>query len=100
MLISKQKVPYAAIEDQWVGFDDKDSVKEKVLASLLTAAGERTSTQQLKSFLLCLLQANYVRNNNYGGVFVSSLDLDDFKGQFCNQGNFPLTKHVKNILFV
>ncbi|KAM3618531.1 uncharacterized protein V6R79_021341 [Siganus canaliculatus] len=69
-LISDQKVPYATTEGQWVGFDDEDSIYAKVA---------------------------YLKDNNFGGVFVWSLDLDDFSGQFCNFSFIDLL-HSKLIL--
>uniref|UniRef100_A0A8C2D5I9 chitinase n=1 Tax=Cyprinus carpio TaxID=7962 RepID=A0A8C2D5I9_CYPCA len=36
--------------------------------------------------------------SNFGGAFVWALDLDDFAGQFCNQGNHPLMGHLRNLL--
>uniref|UniRef100_A0A3Q3ET14 GH18 domain-containing protein n=1 Tax=Labrus bergylta TaxID=56723 RepID=A0A3Q3ET14_9LABR len=58
--ISDQKVPYATTENQWVGFDDTTSINTKI---------------------------NYLKANKFGGAFVWSLDLDDFRGEFCNQGS-------------
>ncbi|XP_054464726.1 chitotriosidase-1-like [Anoplopoma fimbria] len=70
-VIADQKVPYATIENQWIGFDNKDSLDFKV---------------------------SYLKTNNFGGAFVWSLDLDDFGGQFCKQGNYPFISHLHNLL--
>nr|XP_046254098.1 acidic mammalian chitinase-like [Scatophagus argus] len=70
-MIPDQKVPYAVTEDQWVGFDNKDSLNAKV---------------------------NYLIANNFGGAFVWSLDLDDFHGQFCKQGNYSFLSHLHSLL--
>ncbi|XP_040007629.1 chitotriosidase-1-like [Xiphias gladius] len=70
-LIPDQKVPYATTENQWVGFDDKDSRATKV---------------------------SYLKTNNFGGAFVWSLDLDDFSGQFCKQGNNSFISHLHTLL--
>ncbi|XP_068561289.1 chitinase-3-like protein 1 [Cebidichthys violaceus] len=70
-LISDQKVPYATIENQWIGFDNRYSLDIKV---------------------------SYLKTNNFGGAFVWSLDLDDFGGQFCKQGNYPFISHLHDIL--
>ncbi|XP_029363345.1 chitotriosidase-1-like [Echeneis naucrates] len=70
--IPDQKVPYATVDDQWVGFDD--------LASLTT-------------------KVNYLKNNDFGGAFIWSLDLDDFSGDFCQQGKSPLTTSLHDLLF-
>ncbi|KAG7221560.1 hypothetical protein INR49_017091, partial [Caranx melampygus] len=66
-----QKVPYATTGNQWVGFDDKDGINAKV---------------------------NYVTENNFGGVFVWSMDLDDVTGQFCKRGKYPLLSHLHDLL--
>ncbi|XP_055016276.1 acidic mammalian chitinase-like [Boleophthalmus pectinirostris] len=63
--ISDQKVPYASKNNEWVGFDTKESYEIKV---------------------------QYMKNNGFGGVFVWALDLDDFNGEFCGQGKQIKTK--------
>nr|XP_020515760.1 chitinase-3-like protein 1 [Labrus bergylta] len=70
-LISDQKVPYATTENQWVGFDDTISISTKI---------------------------NYLKANKFGGAFVWSLDLDDFRGEFCNQGKCPFVTQLHNLL--
>ncbi|TNN57068.1 Acidic mammalian chitinase [Liparis tanakae] len=70
-LIADQKVPYAVTENQWVGFDNKDSLDTKV---------------------------NYLKANNLGGAFVWSLDLDDTTGQFCKIGKCPFISHLHTLL--
>uniref|UniRef100_A0A671LM01 Acidic mammalian chitinase n=1 Tax=Sinocyclocheilus anshuiensis TaxID=1608454 RepID=A0A671LM01_9TELE len=69
--IEDQKVPYATKNGEWVGFDTKKSFETKV---------------------------RYLKDKNFGGAFVWALDLDDFAGQFCNQGNHPLMGHLHNLL--
>uniref|UniRef100_A0A8C1CF62 chitinase n=1 Tax=Cyprinus carpio carpio TaxID=630221 RepID=A0A8C1CF62_CYPCA len=69
--IEDQKVPYATKNGEWVGFDTKESFETKV---------------------------RYLKDQNFGGAFVWALDLDDFAGQFCNQGNHPLMGHLRNLL--
>ncbi|XP_056241203.1 chitotriosidase-1-like [Seriola aureovittata] len=71
-LIPDQKVPYAVINNnQWVGFDNRDSIGTKV---------------------------SYLTTNHFGGAFVMSLDLDDFSGHFCKQGKYPLISHLHDLL--
>ncbi|XP_044067261.1 chitotriosidase-1-like isoform X4 [Siniperca chuatsi] len=70
-LIPDQRVPYAKTKDQWVGFDNNTSLDIKV---------------------------SYLKNNNFGGAFVWSLDLDDFNGQFCKQGNYPFISNLHKLL--
>lgn len=35
-----------------------------------------------------------------GGAFVWSLAMDDFKGRFCGNGNYPLISHLRSLLGV
>ncbi|XP_056278460.1 acidic mammalian chitinase-like [Pseudoliparis swirei] len=70
-LIEDQKVPYAVKQNEWVGFDNKDSFETKV---------------------------RYLKDNRFGGAFVWALDMDDFKGQFCGQGNYPLITYLRSLV--
>nr|XP_023649259.1 acidic mammalian chitinase-like isoform X2 [Paramormyrops kingsleyae] len=69
--IEDQKVPYATKANEWVGFDNQESFETKV---------------------------RYLQNNSFGGAFVWSLDLDDFSGQFCGKGKYPLISHLRKLL--
>ncbi|XP_055000672.1 chitinase-3-like protein 1 [Sorex araneus] len=67
-----QQVPYATKGNQWVGYDDQESVRKKV---------------------------QYLKNKQLGGAAVWALDLDDFGGQFCGQSvRFPLVGAIKDAL--
>ncbi|ELK34988.1 PREDICTED: chitinase-3-like protein 1 [Myotis davidii] len=67
-----QRVPYATKGNQWVGYDDQESVKNKV---------------------------QYLKNQGLAGAMVWALDLDDFRGTFCGQNlHFPLTSAIKEAL--
>uniref|UniRef100_A0A3Q3WS32 Acidic mammalian chitinase n=1 Tax=Mola mola TaxID=94237 RepID=A0A3Q3WS32_MOLML len=70
-LIVDQKVPYAVKQNVWVGYDNKDSFETKV---------------------------QYLKDNRFGGAFIWALDLDDFKGEFCGQGNYTLISHLRSLL--
>ncbi|CAB1451730.1 unnamed protein product [Pleuronectes platessa] len=70
-LIEDQKVPYAIKNNEWVGYDNKESFETKV---------------------------RYLKENRFGGAFVWALDLDDFHGQFCRQGNYTLINYLRSIL--
>ncbi|XP_054569068.1 chitinase-3-like protein 1 [Eptesicus fuscus] len=67
-----QRVPYATKGNQWVGYDDRESVRTKV---------------------------QYLKNRRLAGAMVWALDLDDFTGTFCGQNlKFPLTSAIKEAL--
>ncbi|XP_028265606.1 acidic mammalian chitinase-like [Parambassis ranga] len=66
-----QKVPYAVKQNEWVGYDNKDSFNTKV---------------------------RYLKDNTFGGAFVWAVDLDDFNGQFCGQGNYTLISYLRSLL--
>nr|XP_035935476.1 chitinase-3-like protein 1 isoform X2 [Halichoerus grypus] len=70
--LTGQQVPYATKGNQWVGYDDRESVKNKV---------------------------QYLRNKQLAGAMVWALDLDDFQGIFCRGAvRFPLTTAIKEAL--
>ncbi|KAM9000808.1 chitinase-3-like protein 1 [Sarcophilus harrisii] len=66
--ILEQQVPYATKANQWVGYEDQESVTAK---------------------------AQYLKTRQLAGAMVWALDLDDFQGTFCNQKPFPLTGAIK-----
>uniref|UniRef100_A0A673H7M5 Acidic mammalian chitinase-like n=1 Tax=Sinocyclocheilus rhinocerous TaxID=307959 RepID=A0A673H7M5_9TELE len=61
--IEDQKVPFSIKGGDWVGFDNLRSFEIKI---------------------------KYLQEHGFGGAFVWALDLDDFSGYFCGQGNYPL----------
>nr|XP_057907110.1 acidic mammalian chitinase-like [Doryrhamphus excisus] len=69
--IDEQKVPYAIKGNEWVGFDNRQSYE---------------------------IKAKYLKENHFGGAFIWALDLDDFAGQFCGQGNYPLISYLRSLL--
>ncbi|KAM4797428.1 acidic mammalian chitinase-like [Rhinophrynus dorsalis] len=69
--IQDQKVPYACKDNEWVGFDNQQSYNCKV---------------------------KFLKDSGFGGAMVWALDLDDFLGTFCNEGNYPLIRHLKSLL--
>uniref|UniRef100_A0A673G3U9 Chitinase-3-like protein 1 n=1 Tax=Sinocyclocheilus rhinocerous TaxID=307959 RepID=A0A673G3U9_9TELE len=71
--IEDQKVPFSIKGSDWVGFDT------------------------LRSFEI---KMKYLQEHGFGGAFVWSLDLDDFSGYFCGQGNYPLVNHLKKWLIL
>ena len=48
---------------QWVGYDDVAMIETK---------------------------SNFIKENGFGGGMIWALDLDDFKGEFCGCGKYPL----------
>lgn len=47
---------------------------------------------------LIVLQVDYLKSRQLGGAAVWTLDMDDFSGQFCGQGKYPLISHLKRKL--
>ncbi|XP_066559332.1 acidic mammalian chitinase-like [Amia ocellicauda] len=64
-----QMVPYAYSGSTWVGYDNVKSFQNKI---------------------------QWLKQNNFGGAMVWSLDLDDFSGTFCNQGKYPLINTLRS----
>ena len=56
-----------------------------------------------KAFVVCFfllsknvylkLKTAYVVSKKIGGIFIWSIDMDDFSGKFCDLGAFPLIKN-------
>ena len=67
----EQQVPYAYKDDQFVSFDNQESVEKK---------------------------CHYVAEKRLAGAMIWSLDFDDFSGAFCGQGKYPLLSTVKKTL--
>ncbi|XP_049812389.1 chitinase-3-like protein 1 isoform X1 [Schistocerca nitens] len=66
----EQKVPYAVSGNQWVGYDNEESIK---------------------------LKSQYVLDMGLGGGMIWSLETDDFKG-VCGAGPFPLLSTINQVL--
>lgn len=43
-------------------------------------------------------QAEYVKEKEYGGVMVFSLNSDDYNGVCDGRQTFPLTRRIKNVM--
>lgn len=67
---SQRSGPYATYNDQWVGFEDVDSVARK---------------------------AQYVLDNGFGGIAAWTVDLDDFTNRCCLEP-FPLLHSINRAL--
>lgn len=85
---------YAAKGNQWVGFDNQRSYDAKVRSSLWNL--DQISLPV--TLTLCPLiggQVAFLNSRQLGGAAVWTLDMDDFSGQFCGQGSYPLISHLK-----
>ncbi|XP_078098324.1 acidic mammalian chitinase-like [Mustelus asterias] len=69
--MEEQEVPYAYKDDEWVTYDNLKSYEKKV---------------------------EWLKNNSFGGAMVWTIDMDDSKGTFCNQGKTPLIHKLKKML--
>lgn len=65
-----QKIPYIVKANQWVGYDDHQSLMDKL---------------------------EYLKSKNLGGGMVWSIDTDDFGGQ-CTGVKYPLLKTISKFL--
>lgn len=69
--IDEQKSPYAYGGDQWVGYDNQESLKIKV--------------------------ETMINGYNLAGAFVWSVEMDDFSNH-CGQGRYPLLNTIKSTM--
>lgn len=69
-LDEKQQSLYATHWDQWVGFDNQRSIALKV---------------------------KWAYTMSLGGTMFWTLDFDDYTGQFCHEGPFPLANAIKAV---
>jgi len=69
----ESQVPHIVAGDQWIGYDDEQSLRNKV---------------------------DWMVANGYGGWMAWALDLDDFSGTFCGQGKYPLLTAMNDQLGV
>ncbi|XP_069122707.1 chitinase-3-like protein 1 [Argopecten irradians] len=68
---SEYMVPFAYSDDQFVGYDDEESVG---------------------------IKSEYIKTHDLAGAMVWCLDLDDFSGKFCNKGPYPLLRKINSVL--
>lgn len=67
----EQQMAYAYFEDQWFGYSNQQSMKEKV---------------------------KFAYSRNIAGVMFWSMEMDDFVGHYCNAGEFPLLTSIYNAI--
>lgn len=67
----EHEVPYVYKDLLWFGYDDIESMKNKVA---------------------------WLTRNGFGGWSAFAFDLDDFRGIFCNQGPYPLLTALNDAL--
>ncbi|XP_055681662.1 acidic mammalian chitinase-like [Lutzomyia longipalpis] len=66
----EQLVPYTTRGDQWIGYDNEESLR---------------------------IKANYVRRYKLGGIMVGNIENDDYLG-ICGKGLFPLLREINRAL--
>lgn len=66
-----QKVPYAYSGNQWIGYEDVESIS---------------------------LKSHFVNDLELGGAMVWSLETDDFRG-LCGRGKYPLISSIRQALY-
>lgn len=76
------KVPFAIISNA----NKSDTRKSDDKSSLWISYEDAKSARK---------KAEYVKKNSFGGVSIWSLDMDDFKGWFCNLNAFPIIESIK-----
>lgn len=69
-MIIKSSGPSAQFEDQWVGYENQESVYAK---------------------------GKYITVNGYGGATMWTVDLDDFQNRCCSE-SYPLLKAINRAL--
>ncbi|XP_035824887.1 chitotriosidase-1 [Aplysia californica] len=62
-----ERVPYLVLGNQWVGYEDKESLKEKV---------------------------QFIKDQGFAGAMIWDFALDDFGGSFCKEGPYPLLHEI------
>ena len=67
---SVEKIPYAVHANQWIGYDDEESINEKI---------------------------KFLKNKKLGGAMIWSIDTDDFHGH-CSGKKYPLVKDISKQL--
>ncbi|CAF0742069.1 unnamed protein product [Brachionus calyciflorus] len=65
------QVPFMFDETQWVSFENEESLAKKI---------------------------DFVKTNELAGACVYSIDLDDFRGLFCNKSRYPFLKMSLGLL--
>ncbi|UJR30602.1 hypothetical protein I4U23_018127 [Adineta vaga] len=73
--LDSEKGWYMTNDDQWISYEDVDSAALKVI--LTTKA-----------------QAQYAKAEQLAGLFIWSIDNDEFSGFFCNTETFPITRQA------
>ncbi|KAJ6659926.1 hypothetical protein lerEdw1_018382 [Lerista edwardsae] len=89
VMLPNEKVPYSFKGNQWVGYDNVESVKTKArYLKQKKLGGGMVWAMDLDDF-------SQIPEAKEGGM-VWALAFDDFSGTFCNQGKYPLLQALKS----
>lgn len=95
--IPEMEVPYLVKGNQWVSYDDQESLKRKVNLFPIRNSYSLRLADYIANFLVCLNQVDFVKSKGIGGIMVWTLDLDDFTGS-CGDGKYPLLRAINQEL--
>lgn len=95
--IPEMEVPYLVKGNQWVSYDDQESLKRKVNLFSIMNSYSLMFADYIVNFIVCLNQVDFVNSKGLGGIMVWTLDLDDFTGS-CGDGKYPLLRAINQEL--
>lgn len=90
--VTSDGTKYAYDDDEWITYDDEETVKIKVIYPLI-----KFFHIKVKIVLIDFsFQVKYAVTKKLGGIMFWSIDLDDFVGRFHTK--YPLLKAINEVL--